>query len=112
MKATFMTVSHPGTPRFEGAARPGSHGYAKKSRATCEAMKAQILRHYPIPNGVDAGIQTLVLPHENGSQRTLALAYCDTAGGQWVERVLADPKMVLSTWDAESIKALGLTETA
>jgi hypothetical protein len=112
MRTPFLSVNFPGTPRFEVAAQPGSHGYAKKSRAACEAMKAQILRHYPVPNGVDAGIQTLVLPHENGSQRTLALAYCESAGGQWVELVLADPKMVLSTWDAESIKALGLTETA
>lgn len=107
MQKHFTTEIGP-SPCDEHCAQVGSPGYAAQSRNECEAFKAQILRHYPVPTGVNAGVQITLSPHELGSYREVAVAYIDQAGADWAASVEADDKKVLLTWDEQSMEALGL----
>lgn len=95
-------------PGEEDCAQAGEEEYSAKSRKECAAFKAQILRHYPIPDGVDAGIRICVFPHELGSYREVVLAYCDMSGFEWANLVEKDVKNVLGHWDDVAIQELGL----
>lgn len=94
-------------PSEEMCAEVGFPNYAAQSRRECEAFKAQILRHYPIPEGVDAGVRISVSPHDFGSYREVAVAYMDEAGCAWATSVEQDEKGVLAHWDDQALNELG-----
>lgn len=105
---TYYEIEVGSAPSEESCAQVGEENYSKRSRKECAAYKSQILRHYPIPEDVDAGIRILVSPHEMGSYREVALTYSDEAGAAWAEQVESDTKCVLRKWDEISMQALGL----
>lgn len=96
------------TPHEEDCAQAGEDGYSKRSMRECAAYKAQILRHYPIPEGAIAGIRITLNPHELGSYREVVVAYGDQAGFEWAASVEKDSKGVLATWDDKARAELGL----
>lgn len=95
-------------PSDEDQAQVGSENYSSRSRAECSAYKDQILRHYPVPEGVSAGIRTCVSPHELGSYRELSAVYNCESGQAWAYAIEGDTKKVLRSWDDVSRIALGL----
>ena len=97
-------------PSEEDQAQVGSENYSSRSRAECAAYRDQILRHYPMPEGVEVGIRTNVNPHEYGSYRELSLVYSCLYGEKWAMAVGNDSNGVLSKWDDIARTALGLND--
>lgn len=98
-------------PRLEEGAEIGTRTYLRESRKQCEAFKAQILRSYPVPQGLDAGVSVQLAPHEQGSHRGVFVTYCCEAGKRWATSVSNDVEQLLQTWDADAREALGLEVT-
>ncbi|WP_234265150.1 hypothetical protein [Hydrogenophaga sp. NFH-34] len=93
-------------PHEENPAQVGSENYARRSMLECAAFKAQILRHYPIPEDAIAGIRISLNPHEMGTYREVEVAYGDEVGCNWAYEVESDPKGALAKWDDESLAFL------
>ncbi|MFC7436205.1 hypothetical protein ACFQNJ_16985 [Hydrogenophaga bisanensis] len=114
MKLDSLTIGP--APWNEDCAMVGCSEYPLRSRNETEAFKRQILRHYPVPAGVDhAGVRICCNPHEFGTYREVEVAFnpvCEQASA-WAYKVEADPKAALARWDDQAKMELGLlTEVA
>lgn len=102
------------SPSDEACAQVGDANYAKRSRSECEAFRRQIHRHYPLPAGLEmqAGLGIVSNPHEHGTCRVVDIAYdpFSVSAATWASQVASDPKGLLSHWDEEARKELGLQE--
>jgi hypothetical protein len=109
MKLESLTIGP--APWNEECAQVGCDEYFDRSRKETAAFRRQILRHYPVPAGVDnAGVRICSNPHEFGSYREVELAFdpgC-TRACDWAYQVEADPKAALASWDIQARMELGL----
>lgn len=112
MKLTSIELGP--TPAEEECAQVGDHNYADRSRTECEAFRAQILRHYPVPEGLgqQAGLRIVSNPHEFGSYREVEVAYdpFSVRATTWAHQVEADRIGRLNKWDHEARAILGISE--
>lgn len=98
-------------PHSEADAEIGTRNYFRESREKCEAFKAQILRSYPVPAGLDAGVSVQLSPHEQGQRRSVFVSYCCDAGATWARKVARDHDLLLTNWDEAAREALHLETT-
>lgn len=114
MKLESLTIGP--APWNEECAQVGCEEYLDRSRKETSAFRRQILRHYPVPEGVDhAGVRVCSNPHEFGSYREVEVAFDpgSTQACAWAHQVEADPKAALARWDSLARTELGLvTEVA
>ena len=113
MKLTSIELGP--TPAEEQCAQVGDHNYAGRSRTECEVFRAQILRHYPVPEGLEqqAGLRIISSPHDFGNYREVEIAYdpFSVRATEWARQVEADSMGLIIKWDQEARAKLGLTET-
>lgn len=112
MKLSIIEVGS--SPSGEDCAQVGDADYVRRSRTECSVFRSQILRHYPVPVGLEqqAGLGIASNPHEHGPYRVVDIGYdpFSVRASLWASQVTSDPKGVLARWDEEARHALGLCD--
>jgi hypothetical protein len=90
-----------GEPWGEPGAQVGRPDYMVQARKDCRRFKEQILRHYPIPDGVRARLIISVNPHDFGTYLSVDVQYDDTdeRAVDYAFKVESDPLGKLENWD-------------